>query len=76
MKTQYESVKEHLDNIGSITSFEAFDKYGITRLSQYIHVLRKEGVNIESKFETKKNRYGHSTTFVKYIKVPEQENTN
>ena len=43
-----EIILEHLQEHGSITSLEAIDKYKCTRLSQYIHLLRKEGYCIES----------------------------
>lgn len=72
--TQWEAVKKHLDEKGSISSFEAYDLYGITRLSHIIYMLRKKGEKIENKHVTKKNRYGHSTTYDEYIQVPQQEN--
>lgn len=63
MKTQLEKVSNHLKKKKSITSWEAIQKYHITRLSQYILCLRKEGLKIESKWVNplKGNRY------VKYI---------
>jgi hypothetical protein len=44
MKTQIETVKDHLLTKGGLSSMEAFRKYGITRLSQYILLLRKQYV--------------------------------
>ena len=43
-----EIILAHLQEYGSITSLEAIEKYHCTRLSQYIHLLRKEGYAIES----------------------------
>ena len=43
-----EIILEHLQEHGSITSMEAYDRYKCTRLAQYIHLLRKEGYVIES----------------------------
>lgn len=66
-KTQRAEVRRHLQEEGSITSWEAFMDYGVTRLSALIYVLRhEEKMNIESHTITKKNRYGNITNFVKY----------
>ena len=43
-----EIILEHLQEYGSITSLEAYDKYKCTRLSQYILLLRKDGYNIRN----------------------------
>ena len=73
IKTQLDAVKRHLFDYRSITSFQAFEEYGITRLSGLIFKLRKEGWGIQSKNITKKNRYGNTVTFVKYI-LEDKEN--
>lgn len=41
--TQKEKILEHLKNNNEITSWEAIEKYHITRISEYIRQLRKEG---------------------------------
>jgi hypothetical protein len=51
--TQRREVLDHLLEYGSITSWEAIEKFHITRLSEYIRVLRSEGKNIESEWEQK-----------------------
>lgn len=56
----------HLKKYGKITTYEAFKKYGITRLSAKIFDLRKD-YNITSINTTKKNRYGQVCTFCTYI---------
>lgn len=56
--TQKQVVLEHLTNIGSITSKEAIEKYGITRLSDRIFQLRNSGVNIVTTMMTVTTRYG------------------
>ena len=40
--TQKEQVKTHLKTYKSITTWEAIKLYRITRLSEYIRLLRKE----------------------------------
>lgn len=67
--TQRERVKDILltNKIG-ITSFDAFKRFGITRLSAIIYDLRhKEGMDIVSIPETRRNRYGDKTTFDRYV---------
>ena len=40
--TQTDLVEKHLKEKGNITSWEAFELYGITRLSAKIYELRKK----------------------------------
>lgn len=49
-----------------ITSMEAFE-FGITRLSAVIFDLRGLGYDIESVPQKCKNRYGHTTNYVRYV---------
>ena len=66
--TKTEQVKAHLVKNGSITSWEAIQNYGATRLSAIIHVLRhKKKWNIESKDISEVDRNGNNCTFTKYV---------
>ena len=65
--TQKQAISYHLTEFGSITSLEAIQEYGATRLSSIIYDLRKDGWNIISKPVTKKNRFGNSVTIAEYI---------
>jgi len=65
---QTEKVKEHLDRYGSITTLEAFNDYGITRLSARIHELRTDGYPIDREFKNVKNRYGERVSVCIYKK--------
>ena len=65
MKTQKELIEKHLLEKGKIMSWEAFEIYGITRLSHIIYVLRRK-YDIISVSTTKKNRYGHYCTYSTY----------
>ena len=49
-----------------ITSLQAIQLFGATRLSDVIFRLRQEGYDIVTEQITKKNRYGHVTTFACY----------
>lgn len=64
--TQKDIVLKHLRDFKSITSWEAFTEYGITRLSAVIYILRAEGYDIESETIKTLNRYGNPTRFSKY----------
>lgn len=63
--TQTEAVLEHLKTHKGITSMEAFELYGATRLSAIIFSLRKKYDIINVPHETT-NRYGGNVTYVEY----------
>lgn len=65
--SQINAIREHLKKKKSITSWEAIEKYGATRLSGIIYVLKhKEGWNIKTKDIVVKNRFGNHCTIAKY----------
>lgn len=65
-RTQTGDVLAHLIEHGSITTIEAFQKYGCTRLSARIYDYRALGYEIESDSMTTKNRYGNPVTVAVY----------
>ena len=68
MMTQEEMVIEYLNKKGSITTYEAFTKLYVTRLSAVIYNLKNlYGLDFEEKWIVKKNRYGKKINFKKYI---------
>lgn len=64
--TQYDVVLERLKEFKKITTWEAYEDYGITRLSAIIYNIRAEGYDIESIPKTRKNRLGNSVTYSEY----------
>ena len=64
--TQCEMIMQHLEQYGSITAAEAMNEYGIARLASRISDLRKDGVRIQRKMVTAKNRFGESVSFAEY----------
>lgn len=65
--SQKELVLQHLKEHGSITSYEAFSLYGVTRLSAKIYDLRhKHGYTITSRLKSVTTRLGHKTTIAVY----------
>ena len=65
--TQKDRVLRHIQTFGSITSWEAIKEYGITRLSDCIYRLRKEGYKIENENISFTNRFGEKGWFAKYF---------
>lgn len=66
-------VRTWLKEGNTLTSEEAWRRWGITRLSAIIHNLRKHGYDIETSNEWKYNRYGEKVCFGRY-KLRETEN--
>lgn len=65
-KTQSSVVLAHMQEHGSITSMEAFELYGVTRLSAVVFNLRAAGHSIESATEHTTNRYGRRVSYARY----------
>ena len=65
--TQISAVLNHMRTHGSITSQEAIEKYGATRLSGLIFRLKKRGYQIDTEMHTGKNRFGGTCNYAKYI---------
>ena len=59
-------VLNYIIEFGSITTKQAFEDLGCTRLSEYIRQLRKEMI-IDDEIETGINRYGEKTQWKKYF---------
>ena len=71
--TQRAEVLNYLKEHGSITSKEAFELFGATRLSGIIFSFRKQGLNILTEDCETTNRYGQHTRYAKYIYVPKED---
>ena len=64
--TQCNRILDHLQRNGSITTMEAYERYGITRLSGRIWDLRKAGHAITSTTTEGANRYGEPVHYTTY----------
>ena len=64
--TQTQKILQHLRDHGSITSMEAYEHFGCTRLSARIKDLRDEGHSIASDWETGENRDGVKVSYARY----------
>ena len=65
-KSQIDSIIHHLKFKGKLTSRQAIDDYGVTRLSDKIFRLREAGMDIQREDVTIKNRFKNSTTYGVY----------
>ena len=65
--TQEQKILKHLCERGGITSMEAFQMYGITRLSARICDLRRQGVQISNQRQKARNRGGEVVYFDRYV---------
>lgn len=72
--TQLEAVIKYLEDNGSITTYESYSKLFITRLSAKIWELKhKLGYDFDEQWITKKNVYGNTCSFKKYILKGKEE---
>ncbi len=67
--TQKSRILRHIQDYNSITSWDSYMEYGITRLSAIIFVLKKEGYEFTDEWISSKNRYNEKTQFKKYILI-------
>lgn len=66
-RTQAERVLDYIMEFGSITQIDALRDIGCMRLASRISDLRKKGVDIISKTEAVKNRYGEKCYIKRYM---------
>ena len=59
--TQKQAVLDHLLSGKELSSIEAINLYGVTRLGAIILNLKKEGYIIDSRREKVINRFGHTS---------------
>lgn len=64
--TQCEMILRHMEEHGTISSWEAMQEYGIMRLASRISDIRKAGIPINREMVSQKNRYGDTVTFARY----------
>lgn len=59
-------ILEHFKKYGTLTSMEAFQTYGITRLAARISELREKGYDIRTVMVDSTNRYGEPVRYGLY----------
>lgn len=61
------AVINHLKKFGTITSLEAIQNYGCTRLADKILKLRDRGYIIDTVMKEGTNRYGDTCHYARYV---------
>lgn len=64
--TQRDRVLDYIKQFGSITSKDAFNDLGVTQLAARICELTDRGYTFDKQYESAKNRFGESVSFVRY----------
>lgn len=64
--TQSERVLKYIRDFGCITTWQAYQDLGVSRLSARIFELKEQGFEISKKCVTTKNRYGDKTHYYEY----------
>ena len=71
--TQNERVHEYQKKHGSITTKDAYEQLGVTRLSARIFELKEQGVKIEKKSEKSRNRFGETVFYDRFYLKGEEK---
>ena len=66
LSAQQRAILWYIYAYGSISPMEAFSRIGCTKLSTRIGELIRSGYKIRKVRVTRKNRYGHTVTFMRY----------
>lgn len=69
--TKIQQIREHLHNKGVISTWDAIKNYNATRLSAIIFTFRKEGYDIVSVPQAKKDVNGNMCNYVDYKLISE-----
>lgn len=64
--TQTERVLDYMKSNGSISTWQAFEELGITRLASRINDIEKSGIVIDRQTVLQTNRYGDKIHYTKY----------
>ena len=68
-KTQMSEILKYMNTHKGITRAQAMEKFGCLNLPDIIYRLRKRDYDIVSETINTKNRYGQTSTYVKYCLV-------
>ena len=64
--TQSQRILRHLQDYGTITTWQAIEDYGITRLSASVFDLKEMGYKISGEVKSGLNRYGEKVSWKEY----------
>lgn len=72
--TQKTLILDYLLAHGSISTYEAYEQLGITRLPARIHELIQAGYHIKAQMHSGLNRYGKLVTYNVYTLISDNQN--
>ena len=67
--TQYDMILKYLDDHGSISPFEAFERLHITKLATRISEMKRKGYRFDTDLIPHVNIYGKKEYFARYRRV-------
>lgn len=67
MKGSKARILKYFKSGNSLTSKEAFELFGVTRLAARVKELRDAGYDIRTSMETSENRYGETVRYARYL---------
>lgn len=73
LKPSAQRVLQYMMDYGSITGHQAITDLGMTEVRSRISELMRAGFPIRKEWETSKNKFGESVTFVRYSLIKEGE---
>ena len=76
MRGSRQVILNHLERYGGLTSAEAFNDYGVTRLAAVIHDLRNMGYDIVTQDCMGKTRFGETCKYARYVCGPNYKKEN
>lgn len=71
--TQKVKVLQYILTFGSITQLDAFRDLAVFRLASRISDLQRGGYDIQSEFETIKNRFGENVSYKRHRLNPDRK---
>lgn len=71
--SQASRLLDYLRRFGSVTTWEAFQELGITRLSARFFEIKERGYLIKTESIISKNRFGEPIRFNKYSLIEENK---
>lgn len=72
--TQHSLILSYMKEHGSITTYEAYEQLGITKLTTRISELKGAGFDIRQRTESGLNRFGKPVTYNRYWLVEDKQN--
>lgn len=63
--SQKQQVLNHLETVGELSPLDAFNLFGTMRLSAIIFALKKEGVEIDTRYVQNSNTRGYAVYSLK-----------